>query len=101
MRIKTFNIVAAVLIAFLPLRAQNWPSFRGQHASGVANGKHVPASWDVSRNVNITWKVPIPGLAHSSPVVWGDKVFITTAVSSDPKPVFRHGLYGDVDSADD
>jgi outer membrane protein assembly factor BamB len=45
--------------------------------------------------------MPIPGLAHSSPVVWGDKVFITTAISSDPKAVFRHGLYGDVEPSPD
>jgi outer membrane protein assembly factor BamB len=44
------------------------------------------------------WKVPIPGLSVSSPIVWGDRVFVVTAVSSDPeKETFRHGLYGDVE----
>ncbi len=81
--------------------AQNWPSFRGANASGVAEGKPAPVKWDAEKNLNIAWKVEIPGLAHSSPVVWGDKVFVTTAVSSDPKSVFRAGLYGDVDSAAD
>ncbi|HWQ33269.1 MAG TPA: PQQ-binding-like beta-propeller repeat protein [Blastocatellia bacterium] len=81
--------------------AQNWPSFRGANASGVVEGKPVPVKWDAEKNVNIAWKVEIPGLAHSSPVVWEDKVFVTTAVSSDPKSVFRSGLYGDVDSAED
>jgi outer membrane protein assembly factor BamB len=101
MRIKSFLVVAAVLSAFLPLRAQNWPSFRSQHASGVANGKPVPASWDAQKNINIAWKVPIPGLAHSSPVVWGDKVFITTAVSGDPKTDFLPGFYLKADTAGD
>jgi outer membrane protein assembly factor BamB len=82
-------------------QAQNWPSFRGSYASGVADGPATATSWNAEKSENILWKVAIPGLAHSSPVVWGDKVFVTTAVSGDPKPYFRHGLYGDVDSAKD
>jgi outer membrane protein assembly factor BamB len=78
---------------------QNWPSFRGSSASGVAEGHPTATSWDGEKSVNVLWKVAMPGLAHSSPVVWGEKVFVTTAISSDPKPYFRHGLYGDVDSA--
>jgi outer membrane protein assembly factor BamB len=81
--------------------AQNWPSFRGSNASGVVEGKKTPVSWDGTKSTNVLWKVPIPGLAHSCPVVWGDKVFVTSAVSADPKPYFRHGLYGDVDTAND
>ncbi|HET9533029.1 MAG TPA: PQQ-binding-like beta-propeller repeat protein [Blastocatellia bacterium] len=79
--------------------AQNWPSFRGPYAKGVAEGHPTPTSWDGEKSVNVLWKVAIPGLAHSSPVVWGEKVFVTTSVSSEAKPYFRHGLYGDVDSA--
>jgi outer membrane protein assembly factor BamB len=82
------------------LSAQNWPSFRGPGASGVADGK-APSHWDAPKGVNVAWKVEIPGLAHSSPVVWGDRVYVTTAVSSDPKAVFRHGLFGDVDPSPD
>jgi enterochelin esterase-like enzyme/outer membrane protein assembly factor BamB len=55
-------------------------------------------TWDVPKNVNIRWKTPIPGLGHSCPVVWGNRVWVTTAVSSDPKVEFRPGLYGNVDS---
>jgi outer membrane protein assembly factor BamB len=82
-------------------RAQNWPSFRGANASGVADGKPTPTTWDATKGKNILWKTPIPGLAHASPVVWGDKVFVTTAVSSKGGEYFRHGLYGDVDSDKD
>ncbi|MEK6324931.1 MAG: PQQ-binding-like beta-propeller repeat protein [Acidobacteriota bacterium] len=82
-------------------RAQNWPSFRGTNASGVADGKPTPTSWDATKGTNILWKTPIPGLAHASPVVWGDRVFVTTAVSSKGGEYFRHGLYGDVDSDKD
>ena len=81
--------------------AQNWTSFRGNNASGIAEGKPTPVTWNGTKNENVLWKLAIPGLAHSSPVVWGDKVFVTTAVSSDPKTEFRAGLYGDVDSAKD
>src|SRR5215469_8787164 len=81
--------------------AENWPSFRGPNASGVADGKPTPTSWDASKGTNILWKTPIPGLAHSSPVVWGDRVFVTTAVSSKGNENFRHGLFGDVTSDTD
>jgi outer membrane protein assembly factor BamB len=101
MRLRFGLVIALTLLCSVTAAAQNWPQFRGPQASGVATGKPAPVKWDAEKGVNIAWKTPIPGLAHSSPVVWGDKVFITTAVSSDPKSVFRHGLYGDVDSAED
>jgi len=68
--------------------AQNWPSFRGAGASGVADGAGPPVTWDAVKSVNVKWKTAIPGLAHSSPVVWGDRLFVTSAVSSDPKSEF-------------
>src|SRR5258706_4264879 len=79
--------------------AADWPAFRGTNISGVAEGA-APTSWDAAKGTNLAWKTPIPGLAHSSPIVWGDKVFVTTAISSDPKE-FRHGLYGDVEPSPD
>lgn len=79
----------------------NWPSFRGPQGSGVADGQAPPVAWDEARNVNIRWRVPIPGLGHSSPIVWGDRVFVTTAVSAQPNPEFRPGgLRGDNVSSD-
>jgi outer membrane protein assembly factor BamB len=79
----------------------DWPSFRGVRASGVAQGQSLPASWDVTKGRNILWKTPLPGLAHSGPVSWKGKVFVTTAISSDPKSEFKFGLYGSGDSAKD
>src|ERR1051325_3567925 len=72
--------------------AQNWPSFRGTQASGVADGMNPPVTWDVEKGTNIAWKTPIPGLAHSSPVVWGNRVFVTTAIPADDSVMFRHGV---------
>jgi outer membrane protein assembly factor BamB/protein tyrosine phosphatase (PTP) superfamily phosphohydrolase (DUF442 family) len=79
----------------------SWPSFRGPHASGVAEGQNLPDHWNGKTGENILWRTPIPGLAHSSPVVWGNRIFVTTAVSSDPKASFRPGLYGDGDASKD
>ncbi len=72
----------------------NWPSFRGPGASGVAEGYKLPVKWNVETGENIKWKTPIPGLAHSSPIVWGDRVFVTSAVSEEAHPYLRVGLYG-------
>ena len=79
----------------------NWPSFRGPQASGTADGQNLPDRWDTKTGQNILWRTPIPGLAHSSPVVWGNRIFVTSAVSSDPKASFRPGLYGDGDASKD
>ena len=81
--------------------AGSWPSFRGLQASGVAEGQRLPDRWDGTTGEGIMWRAPVPGLAHSSPVVWGDRIYVTTAVSSDPKATFRRGLYGDGDASPD
>ncbi len=70
-------------------RAQNWPSFRGPNASGVAEGKPLPVAWDAPKSVNVLWKTPVPGLSHASPVVWGNKIFVITAVSEDAGASFN------------
>ena len=81
---------------------RDWPQFRGPHATGVADGQHPPTTWDVKAGTNVLWKTPIPGLGHSCPIVWGDRVFVTTAISSgDPDPKVRTGNYGAVDSVND
>ena len=81
--------------------AAEWPSFRGPDASGVADGLNLPSAWDGASGRNILWKVEVPGLAHSSPIVWGDRVFLTTAVSSRSGASFKPGLYGDGTASDD
>jgi outer membrane protein assembly factor BamB len=81
--------------------AKPWPSFRGPGASGVADGQHPPTTWDVGRGVNVLWKTPIQGLGHSCPVVWGRRVFVTTAVGTNPDPTVRTGNYGDITSVNE
>ncbi|HKN84222.1 MAG TPA: PQQ-binding-like beta-propeller repeat protein [Pyrinomonadaceae bacterium] len=91
-------ILAPIFLALIVTAAyaQNWPQFRGPNATGVAEGPNRPVKWDTSTSLNVRWKTPIPGLSHSSPVVWGDKVFVTTAVNS-VKDETRYGLFGDVE----
>ena len=80
---------------------ESWPSFRGPQASGIAERQNLPDRWNAKTGENILWRTPIPGLAHSSPVVWGNRVFVTSAVSTDPNATFRPGLYGDGDASKD
>lgn len=82
-------------------QAGHWPSFRGPYASGVAEGQNLPNEWNGESMKNIKWKSNIPGLAHSSPVIWGQKLFVTTAISALGDHSIRHGLYGDGDASPD
>ncbi len=79
----------------------NWPSFRGPQAGGAADGQNLPDKWNGASGENIKWKTTIPGLAHSSPVIWGDRLYVTSAISSEKGATFRHGLYGDGDASKD
>jgi hypothetical protein len=80
---------------------RNWPSFRGELASGNGDGQGVVSEWDVASGKNVKWKTAIPGIATASPIIWGDRVFLTTAVSAAGDSSFRTGLYGDVKPVDD
>jgi outer membrane protein assembly factor BamB len=79
----------------------NWPSFRGPNASGVAEGYPLPVVWESSESRNIRWKTPIPGLGLSSPIVWGNHIFLSTAISNSESSGLRTGLYGDIRSVQD
>ena len=61
---------------------RNWPSFRGDGAPATATGSARLQIGIAATGKNIKWKTPIPGVATSSPIVWGNRVFATTAVSS-------------------
>jgi outer membrane protein assembly factor BamB len=79
--------IAAALTAWTmtAVSAQQWPSFRGVGSSGVAAAGSPPVAWDLAGSKNVAWSTPIPGLAHSSPVVWGDRVFLTTSINTTSK----------------
>jgi len=105
-RARALVALALAFVCFDSAAAQGrggapWPSFRGSHAAGVAEGQNLPDRWDGAAGAGVKWKTKIPGLSHSSPVVWGDRVFVTSAVSSRGGDSFRHGLYGDGDASED
>jgi outer membrane protein assembly factor BamB len=91
----SFLILAAA--ALLPgatwgAPTNNWPQFRGPGARGIAApGARLPEEWSATSNV--AWKAAIPGRGWSSPVVWGDRVFVTTAVSAGPAQPAKPGFY--------
>lgn len=72
---------------------RQWSSYRGYYASGVLDNTSLPDNWDIEKGVNVRWKVDIPGLALSSPIVWGDKLFLTSAISESDNKVLRAGAY--------
>jgi outer membrane protein assembly factor BamB len=80
---------------------QQWPQFRGPFATGIMDGADLPEKWDIQTGENIRWKIGIPGLGHSCPVVWGDRLFVTTAISGSGKDSLKVGLYGDIDEVKD
>ena len=93
---------AALILCFATMApSQNWPSFRGERAIGVIEDARLPSSWDIDNGTNVAWKTTIPGLAHSSPIVWGDRVFVTTAISTDPNTVLQFPLKGELDRRTD
>lgn len=92
-----------ILIASMSLMAAqeknnetNWPSFRGLNARGFSDGRPTPVTWNIESKKNIEWKTAIPGLAHSSPIIWGNRIFITTAVSENENPVLDTELKGNI-----
>jgi outer membrane protein assembly factor BamB len=80
---------------------RQWPSYRGYFASGFLDDAHLPDSFNIESSYNVKWNIEIPGLGLSCPVIWDDKVFITTAISSQDTEGYRTGLYGDIEPVAD
>lgn len=94
-------IVCAATLVSAQAPPVTWPQFRGPQASGVADGQALPDAWSAATNTHIRWTTAIPGLSHGSPIIWGDTIFVTSAVSQDPNATFKPGLYGDGDASAD
>lgn len=83
---KKHTLLLNLTLAFLSLTASanaaNWPSWRGDIAgSGIANDPNAPTSWDKTRNV--LWRVDLPNRGNSTPIVWGDRIFLTQVVEAE------------------
>ena len=81
-----------------PRAGVDWPGFRGIAAGGVDDAKALPLQWSVPDSKLVKWRVPVSGLGHSSPIVWGDQVCTASAISGTPDPQLKVGLYGDIGS---
>lgn len=79
--------MSLALVSFSVTRAAHWPQFRGPNGNGVIVNEKIPDTW--SNEHNVRWKVSVPGRGWSSPVVWGDKVFLTTSVLKTPGDTAR------------
>ena len=72
---------------------ETWPQFRGEGARGWARESRAPTTFDIDTGTNVRLRVEVPGLGHSSPIVWGDRIYLTTAEGEDEAEL-RVGLYG-------
>jgi outer membrane protein assembly factor BamB len=91
--------VTLVLISVAVCGQAHWPQFRGPGASGVGTGD-PPVQWNGETGENVLWKAAIPGLAHSSPIAWGDRMFLTSALPTAGEGALKLGLYGDIKSVE-
>jgi hypothetical protein len=100
--IKCIIFISLISISlFAQPETTNWPQFRGPSARGIAEKSSLPINWDVEKGDNLKWKTEVPGLGFSSPVVWEDRIFLTTAISGLEDPKLKVGLYGDIDPVED
>ena len=103
---KQLAAIIMVFVAIFQISAQSaytnqWPSFRGPFARGFIDNSECVTNWNLETGENILWQTPIPGLGHSSPVIWTDRIFITTAISGSGEDYLKVGLYGDGDAVED
>jgi len=96
---RVLTVLSVIALAQLPLRA-NWPQFRGPDASGIDSSKSLPVEWDAESGKNIRWQTPLPGLAHASPIVSGDRIYIATATGTNDSEL-KVGLYGNIDPVEE
>jgi len=91
--------------ALSEIKAQNWPSFRGPGGRGVADGFPVRTSWNAGSTVGkiegVSWRTNVPGLSHSSPIVFGDRIFLMTAIADEGEAPLKIGAGGKPTAADD
>jgi outer membrane protein assembly factor BamB len=99
---RLFLVFALALASSSPRTAvaDVWPSFRGEFARGVADGHPLPERWDPASGANVRWRAEVPGAAHSSPIVWGDRAYVVTAVT-DGEPELVLGDAGGISLAGD
>ncbi|MGI9243119.1 MAG: PQQ-binding-like beta-propeller repeat protein [Verrucomicrobiales bacterium] len=93
MKPSTFVLIPLALLvsAIGTIASENWPQFRGSGVMGSAENSELPDRW--SETENVAWKVSVPGMGWSSTVIWGNRIFLTTAVSEGEIEEVKQGLY--------
>jgi outer membrane protein assembly factor BamB len=94
-------VLSGLALAGTAAGQTDWPSFRGSNACGTAIGTATATVWNIEKRENILWKTPIPGLGHSSPIIWKNRLFVTTAINQAKTAPLKVGLYGEPESAQD
>ncbi len=72
-------LIATLCFSATMIQAEEWPGWRGPRGDGTSAETGIADSWSPTQNIR--WKTPIPGVGHSSPIVWGDRIFLTTCVN--------------------
>ena len=80
---------------------RQWPSYRGYFASGYLDNANLPDSFNVETSYNVKWNTEIPGMGLSCPVIWDDRIYITTAISEEDDEGYQTGIYGDNEPVQD
>lgn len=91
MMIQALSLAALGLLCTQALTSDHWPQFRGPHAAGASANARLPDTWSATENV--AWKTELPGRSWSSPIVWGDRVFLTAVVNTGESEAPKKGLY--------
>jgi len=100
--VTTLMLASAISVpASNPKPSVDWPSFRGINGAGVADGFATATTWDIATKSHVLWTTAVPGLGLSSPVIWGNKLCVTTAISGAKDAGLKPGLYGDIASVND
>lgn len=83
MKPSSFTRLALLTCFLVPglIRAENWPQWRGPRCDGICQETNLPTQW--SDKQNIAWKLPLPGMGGSTPIVWGERIFLTSAEGND------------------
>jgi hypothetical protein len=87
----TLGLVTALLATAGASGQTNWPQFRGSQSLGISDVPGLPDTWSTTQNV--VWKTDIPGRGWSSPIVWGDRIFLTSVVNEGTSTPPKKGLY--------
>ena len=90
-RIAIFVALVSLVAAGTVHAQDNWPQFRGAESLGISSASNLPDHWSTTEN--IAWKTDIKGRGWSSPIVWGDKIFLTTCVNLGEEEEPKKGLY--------